>query len=130
MNYAAALKVRGGQTPGSLVANLSKLHETISNLQMFLPVKEHCYSFGVCTSPTIIHNHAHLYQSTWNQPSETHSEQHAGTHLRQTFVLSTEIAALLDNVKCILGVLSNTDLARVVANGAIFECAGLLSMID
>eukprot|EP00961_Rhodomonas_salina_P119080 1602773-Rhodomonas_salina.3 len=32
MNYAAALKVRGGQTPGSLVANLSQLHETIGNL--------------------------------------------------------------------------------------------------
>eukprot|EP00961_Rhodomonas_salina_P015204 204070-Rhodomonas_salina.2 len=32
MNYAAALKVRGGQTPGSLIANLSKLHETIGNL--------------------------------------------------------------------------------------------------
>eukprot|EP00961_Rhodomonas_salina_P015203 204070-Rhodomonas_salina.1 len=97
---------------------------------MFLPVKEHCYSFGVCMSPTIIHNHTHQYRSMWNQPSKTHSEQSAGTHLRQKFVLSTDITAHLDYVKHILGVLSNTDLARVVAIGAIFERAGLLSMID
>eukprot|EP00961_Rhodomonas_salina_P119079 1602773-Rhodomonas_salina.2 len=45
-------------------------------------------------------------------------------------MLSTEVAALLNDVKHILGMQSNTDLARAVANGAIFERAGLLSMID